>query len=149
MPSVPRINYYGFDHAKINVSLSGDLTFCNSFCVKDEYKPVAVYKAKNPDKSKGHKKYVLIHLDEGGGCIRGMTPNEIKPWRTQAAVHCHDCRDVIFSVNRHDFRSCTCGKVSIDGGKQYTKILYEPGHMYTQLTIDLISCKIVSIDNVP
>jgi hypothetical protein len=143
MHKIQQINYYGFDHDKISAKLSGDLTFCNSLCVKGEYKPVGVYKAKNPDKSKGHKKYVLIHIDEFGGLIRGMTPKEMKLWRYQEAAHCHGCNDIIFSVYRHDYHACTCGKVTIDGGKDYTKVSYESGHLYTVLTIDLITRKIV------
>jgi hypothetical protein len=32
---------------------------------------------------------------------------------------CKKCRDVIESKYRHDFVSCKCGAISVDGGKDY------------------------------
>ena len=37
------------------------------------------------------------------------------------AVVCHMCGDKIFSKNRHDFVSCTCGAISVDGGQEYLR----------------------------
>lgn len=41
---------------------------------------------------------------------------------TISAVQCPHCKDIIFSRARHDFRSCTCEKTSIDGGRSYLKL---------------------------
>jgi len=38
------------------------------------------------------------------------------------AITCPKCKDTIYSRTRHDFRSCSCGEVNIDGGFDYTKI---------------------------
>lgn len=35
------------------------------------------------------------------------------------ALKCPKCKDVIFSRARHDFHSCSCGAVSVDGGFDY------------------------------
>jgi hypothetical protein len=35
------------------------------------------------------------------------------------------CKDIIFSRTRHDYRSCSCGEVSIDGGHHYVKICFK------------------------
>lgn len=40
------------------------------------------------------------------------------------AIQCPKCKDVIYSRTRHDFRSCTCGEVQIDGGFDYVKISF-------------------------
>ena len=37
------------------------------------------------------------------------------------AMECLKCNDIIFSRTRHDYRKCTCGAVSIDGGFDYVK----------------------------
>lgn len=42
------------------------------------------------------------------------------------AVQCARCYDIIYSRARHDFHSCTCDSVAIDGGFDYTKINYTP-----------------------
>lgn len=34
---------------------------------------------------------------------------------------CNVCGDIITSNNRHDFVTCKCGKLSIDGGSWYLK----------------------------
>ena len=36
-------------------------------------------------------------------------------------IRCKHCGDIIESKSVHDFKSCSCGKVSIDGGKSYLK----------------------------
>ena len=37
-------------------------------------------------------------------------------------LECTKCHDYVFSFNRHDFKSCKCGNVSLDGGFDYTRI---------------------------
>lgn len=37
-------------------------------------------------------------------------------------IECLKCGDKVWSRHAHDFRWCKCGKVAIDGGRQYTKI---------------------------
>ena len=36
-------------------------------------------------------------------------------------IKCKKCGDVIESKNRHDFQSCSCGAVSVDGGLDYIR----------------------------
>jgi len=40
------------------------------------------------------------------------------------AIKCPVCLDTVFSRCRHDFRSCSCGELSIDGGFDYVKISF-------------------------
>ena len=39
-------------------------------------------------------------------------------------AQCRSCRDVITSESLHDFRTCRCGKVSVDGGLAYLRRVY-------------------------
>lgn len=39
----------------------------------------------------------------------------------QNAVSCNGCGDFIFSKHRHDFVTCTCGAISVDGGQDYLR----------------------------
>jgi len=36
-------------------------------------------------------------------------------------VKCTKCGDIIESVHGHDFRSCSCGAISVDGGHNYLR----------------------------
>ena len=36
-------------------------------------------------------------------------------------VRCNKCGDEPFSAHRHDFKSCECGAVSVDGGMDYLR----------------------------
>ena len=36
-------------------------------------------------------------------------------------IKCKYCGDIIESKSRYDFKFCSCGKVSIDGGRFYLK----------------------------
>lgn len=40
------------------------------------------------------------------------------------AVRCNYCNSVIESTHRHDYKTCECGHVSVDGGKDYKKRLW-------------------------
>lgn len=37
------------------------------------------------------------------------------------AATCLGCGDFIFSKHRHDFVTCTCGAISVDGGQDYLR----------------------------
>lgn len=37
------------------------------------------------------------------------------------SVKCLKCNDIIESVHRHDFVTCKCGNISVDGGKDYLR----------------------------
>jgi hypothetical protein len=39
----------------------------------------------------------------------------------QNAVTCLGCGDFIVSKHRHDFVTCTCGSISVDGGQDYLR----------------------------
>jgi hypothetical protein len=34
---------------------------------------------------------------------------------------CLDCGDILESKHRHDYVTCTCGNLAVDGGKDYLK----------------------------
>lgn len=53
------------------------------------------------------------------------------------AVKCSKCRDTIFSRAQYDFRSCTCGSISIDGGLEYTRMLWKKGKMPETFELDV------------
>lgn len=49
-------------------------------------------------------------------------------------VRCTLCGDEPFSRSVHDYRSCKCGAVAVDGGMQYLKRV---GGSYKELSIEL------------
>jgi Zn finger protein HypA/HybF involved in hydrogenase expression len=54
------------------------------------------------------------------------------------AIRCNHCKDEIESVHRHDFKYCKCGKVAVDGGKDYLKRAFQttPETDYTELSVE-------------
>ena len=40
---------------------------------------------------------------------------------------CLACGDVLESLTVHDFRTCQCGNLSVDGGPYYTRRLWRGG----------------------
>ena len=36
-------------------------------------------------------------------------------------AQCKECGDIIESTYRHDFVTCSCGAISVDGGKDYLR----------------------------
>ena len=39
----------------------------------------------------------------------------------QTGIHCPKCGEDIYSNSRHDFVSCQCGEVFVDGGFDYLR----------------------------
>lgn len=37
-------------------------------------------------------------------------------------IECPYCKDQIWSRHTHDFRTCKCGKVFVDGGRDYLRV---------------------------
>ena len=51
-------------------------------------------------------------------------------------IRCNLCGDIIESNYRHDFRSCRCGAVCVDGGKDYIRRGFLNGRDdYTELSV--------------
>lgn len=129
------LNYYGFDHEKINKQFGGDLTYLGDTTVFGEYQPSAIYKAANPDRAKGHKDYMLLTKD-GEFYVRGMEPEVFIHESIVSGVECNNCKDIIYSPHRHSMIYCSCQSVAIDGGKDYTIIT---GKDYKLCNIDLMT----------
>lgn len=139
-------NWYGFNIDKACEHFEGDLTYLNTFCVQGNYKPVAVFKNANPDRSKNHKDYMLLYTgnkisefendpDTFTIIVSGMDADEMEKYRYQKGMYCPDCKDVIYSVMRHDYRHCSCGKCMVDGGKDY----FKTNMAGKSVTIDLLT----------
>ena len=52
------------------------------------------------------------------------------------AVKCGICGEVIFSRHRHDFVTCQCENVSVDGGLSYLRRSFKSG-IWTDMSIEL------------
>lgn len=57
------------------------------------------------------------------GAIKGIPPSMFKPLAgiLRNAARCLKCNEVIESKHRHDFVTCSCGNISVDGGKEYLR----------------------------
>ncbi len=42
-------------------------------------------------------------------------------------VRCKKCSDLLESKHRHDFVTCSCGCVSLDGGLAYRRVMWRGG----------------------
>lgn len=50
------------------------------------------------------------------------------------AVKCNNCGDIIESEYRHDFVRCSCGRVAVDGGKDYLRRVFQEDADFTELS---------------
>lgn len=44
----------------------------------------------------------------------------------QNEIQCRLCNSIIYSAHRHDYRSCRCGAVAVDGGMDYLRRVGDP-----------------------
>jgi hypothetical protein len=132
-------NYYRIDADKACKHFEGDLTYLNTFCIRNQYHPVAVFRNANPDRSKDHKDFMLLCVDKIDEAnivvVSGIDADEMERYRYQKGMYCPDCEEVIYSVYRHDYRKCKCGKCMVDGGRDY----FRTNMAGTVVVIDLLT----------
>lgn len=51
------------------------------------------------------------------------------------AARCGKCGDVIESKHRHNFVSCTCGDIFVDGGRDYLRWGHREGATFINLSV--------------
>ena len=107
--------------------------------------PIRWYAQENPDRSKGHKDLFGLLLRGDMLMITGVDLDDerFKEERNRQGIHCLDCDTITYSRYRHDYHSCKCGKVSVDGGPAYFKCGFETGANYKTVTIDLATQKVI------
>ena len=49
-------------------------------------------------------------------------------------IQCIHCKDIVESKHQHDYVTCSCGKVSTDGGHDYLKRSYHKSVDYIELS---------------
>lgn len=54
------------------------------------------------------------------------------------AATCHNCGRYIRSKNRHDFVTCECGQISVDGGSWYARRSFAATESGTGYTNEII-----------
>ena len=148
-------NYYGFDHKMVSEKFSGDLTYVNDFCLKgtnNGYVTVAVYHAKSPDRSKGHKEFMLLYsvyepfMEKSQYYVSGRELDQMKKESKVQGIWCKDCDSVIYSVNRHHFHKCGCANETfVDGGRDYTRYGGKSMTSIELVEINLLTDKIKKI----
>lgn len=52
------------------------------------------------------------------------------------SVQCLECGEGIWSAHRHDYVTCSCGKISVDGGMDYLKRVGNGKCLDTSMTMD-------------
>tara|TARA_R110000851_G_scaffold187318_1_gene337190 strand:- start:72113 stop:72430 length:318 start_codon:yes stop_codon:yes gene_type:complete len=50
-------------------------------------------------------------------------------------MHCLMCDDRPYSAHRHDYQSCKCGQISVDGGMQYLRRTITEGAQCKEMSI--------------
>ncbi len=50
---------------------------------------------------------------------------------------CLFCGDIIESTHVHDYKTCKCGKISVDGGTYYLKRGFPAGYKYEECIEEL------------
>ena len=49
-------------------------------------------------------------------------------------IKCVQCGDIIESRTVHEFKTCSCGRVSVDGGREYMRRCYKEKGDYEDLS---------------
>lgn len=50
-------------------------------------------------------------------------------------ARCKSCGDTIESKHRHDWVSCSCGKIFVDGGKEYLRRGFDSYDDFEELSV--------------
>ncbi len=153
-------NYYGVNVEKLAASLEGEVEFVGFTSLDIQgagWRPVVLFHAKNPNRAKGHKDYVflfgVISADDFIATgnkddiktkfyISGRNENEIQEERYQHGVYCTECKTVLHSVHRHDYKLCGCSnETMVDGGQDYLRFGGLDLNKVKPVTIDILTGK--------
>jgi|WetSurSiteA1Bulk_404760.scaffolds.fasta_scaffold12997_2 hypothetical protein len=63
--------------------------------------------------------------------LKNVRPNKI----LRNIVKCLKCGDIIESTYRHDFQTCSCDNVSVDGGTDYLKRCFIDHDKFQELSV--------------
>lgn len=145
---IKKVEWYGFDHKVVRERFEGDVTFVNEMCLTTQdgknYFTAAVYKAKKPDRTKGHKKYMLLFKNGDKIYVSGRDLKELKKDRIVDAIHCLECDVVMCSLARHHFHQCGCSNETfIDGGKDYSRCGAMNLKKTRMVKLDMLTDKII------
>jgi hypothetical protein len=55
---------------------------------------------------------------------------------TKNSAQCLSCKQVIESTYRHDYATCMCGKLAVDGGLDYLKRTYDDSKLVKELSVN-------------
>lgn len=66
-----------------------------------------------------------------GGVETVIDPDEYRlrgpKYILENSAKCLECGDHIISMSRHDFETCSCGNISVDGGHDYQRRVFGEG----------------------
>lgn len=77
-----------------------------------------------------------------------FTTIETMPWRRRQlgvgdlwinGATCNLCKEYIRSRNRHDYKTCKCGNLSVDGGSWYAKHVVKDDIIDNNYTDNIVS----------
>lgn len=141
-------DWYGINHSEFIRKFDKKLKFIRYMSLdlgaNEEFDVVAaVYKSSDPDRSKGHKDYVLLYSLNGGFYISGMDSSEIKKQSIVSGVLCTSCNTALFSLSNHNYHGCGCSnQTTVDGGKFYLRIGAKDLSLTKLVNIDLLTGKV-------
>jgi hypothetical protein len=131
-------NWYGLDHAEINIKVEGSPDYIRSFMINGHV--WAVYKSDNPNRENGHKDYVMLSkTGDGRWFISGKDKADMEEWKLQSAIHCLLCDTVLYSITGHHYHKCGCAnETMVDGGRNYLRYGGRDMTLVKPITLDLI-----------
>jgi len=57
----------------------------------------------------------------------------------QNAAYCKICNEIVVSKERHDFETCNCTSISVDGGTYYVRRSVKDVNLYEELVLTVNS----------
>lgn len=76
---------------------------------------------------------VETHIDPDEYKIRNLKKGQ--NLILENAAKCLECKERIVSLHRHDFVTCSCGNVSVDGGHDYMRRAFKGENWYDDSVI--------------
>lgn len=152
-----KVDWHGFVHEKVAEQFGGDLVFVNYINVGEKGDLVAaVYQARKPDRSKGHKEFMLLWkkydtiAKQSEWFVSGMEREEIEKHAHVVGLACLECKTALYSLDRHHFHRCGCANdLFVDGGKDYVHAGAKSLAKTSPVRINLLTDEIVVDEKAP
>lgn len=137
-----KLEYFPFSMPAIQKRFGDDVEYLGIMVTPKINTRVYMFYQPKPNRELGHTEFFGLVFHASNLYVAGFVGEELEAYQNQNVIECQKCKDVIISLDRHDYNTCQCGECMIDGGGLYLR--YGGGDNAKLLKINTFTKEVVN-----